>query len=346
MKCIQAPQGGGRRWGAVVAFVTAWSLVGACTYAQQAGRVSTHFLPDESPDAEKQLQGAASHVRDQQWSEAIQIYQRIIDKYGDKVARLPRDEPGTDAGGEFVLFVNDRGFCHRSLARLPAEARAIYRNRIDGLAEPWFREGAKRRDVGLLRRVVNQAFCSSFGDDALELLGDLAFQNGRFGEALAMYRRLVADDPADPFALVHPDPSVDLVRVAAKKLLCRTAAGDDPPTPSELAEFARLYPAAEGSLAGRDGNYARIVAAALAEDHLALPSQPDDRWPTFAGSLRRTKVAPGPIDVGSTQWRVDLPRITGSNRRGLAAGRHHHGDHLDPRRAAACLTTRSSWAIR
>ena len=38
----------------------------------------------------------------------------------------------------------------------------------------------------LLRRVVDQAFCSSWGDDALELLGDLAFQDGRFGEALAM----------------------------------------------------------------------------------------------------------------------------------------------------------------
>jgi cellulose synthase operon protein C len=323
MKSIQSPQRGGRRLGAIVAFVTAWSLIGGCTYAQQARRVSTHFLADESIDAEKQLQSAASHVRDQQWPEAIQIYQRIIDKYGDKVARLPRDDPGADAAGEFVLFVDDRRFCHRSLARLPAEARAIYRNRIDSLAGPWFREGANRRDVGLLRRVVNQAFCSSFGDDALELLGDLAFQNGRFGEALGMYRRLVADDPADPFALVHPDPSVDLVRVAAKKLLCR-AAGDDPPSPAELAEFTQRHPAAEGSLAGRDGNYAQILALALADDHLALPAQPDDRWPTFAGSLRRTKVAPGPIDVGSTQWRVDLAKIipnrTGSPRAEIIMG--------------------------
>ena len=94
--------------------------------------------------------------------------------------------------------MDDRRFCHAAIAHLPPEAREIYRNRIDGLAGRWFEQGASRRDLGLLRRVVDQAFCSSWGDDALELLGDLAFQDGRFGEALAMYGRLVADRPGDP----------------------------------------------------------------------------------------------------------------------------------------------------
>ncbi len=160
-----------------------------------------------------------------------------------------------------------------ALAQLPPEAREIYRNRVDGVAERWFREGAKRRDLGLLRRVVDQAFCSSWGDDALELLGDLAFQDGRFGEALAMYSQLVADRPDDPFGLVHPDPSVDLARVAAKKFLCRAAAGEYPPSPAELAEFDQRYPGAAGSLAGRKGGYAKILADALASDHLGPQEQ-------------------------------------------------------------------------
>ena len=123
----------------------------------------------------------------------------------------------------------------------------------------------------------------------LELLGDLAFQDGRFGEALAMYSRLVADRPDDPFVLVHPDPSVDLARVAAKKLLCRAAEGENPPGQADLDEFARRYPGATGSLAGRNGAYAQILAESLASDHLAPPSQPDSRWPTFAGSLAATR---------------------------------------------------------
>ncbi len=294
--------------------VCAWlvgllGLFAGTVWGQGPSRGGSKFDPDWSGTAETLLRSAASHVRDRQWSEAIKIYQRVIEQFGDKVARLPKDEPGADGSGDFVLYVDDRRFCHRSLAQLPPEAREIYRNRLDGVAERWFRQGASQRDVGSLRRVVDLAFCSSWGDDALELLGDLAFQDGRFGEAQAMYGRLVADHPDDPYVLVHPDPSVDLARIAAKKLLCRAAEGENPPSRADLDAFAERYPGAAGSLAGRDGPYAQTLARSLADDHLTPPSQPDSRWPTFAGSLRRSKIVSGPIDVGSMQWRVEIEKI-------------------------------------
>jgi outer membrane protein assembly factor BamB/tetratricopeptide (TPR) repeat protein len=277
--------------------------------AQAPTRSAAKFYPDSSDTAEALLRNAAGHVRDRQWSEAIEIYQRVIDQFGDKVGKLPRDEPGTDPSGDFVLFVDDRKFCHRALAHMPAEAREIYRKRADSVAERWFRQGQAEGDTSLLRRVVDRAFCSSWGDDALELLGDLAFQDGRFGEALAHYGRLVADRPDDVYALVHPDPSVDLARIAAKKMLARAALGENPPTRTEIEEFPRRYPNTSGALAGRTGKYGEILAQALASDGLAPPLQPESRWPTFAGSLRRTKIAAGPIDAGSIQWRVELDRV-------------------------------------
>ena len=284
-------------------------LVAGSARGQGPNRSSAKFYPDSSDTAEALLRNAASHARDRQWSAAIEIYQRVIDQFGDKVARLPKDEPAADADSGFVLYVDDRRFCHGAIAHFPPEARAIYRNRVDGIAERWFRQGAKERDLALLRRVVDQAFCSSWGDDALELLGDLAFQDGRFGEALAMYRRLVPDRALDSSLLVHPDPTVDLAKVEAKKLICRAAAGDDVPAKAEIDAFARRHPAAQGALAGRTGVYATIIAQALESDHLVRPFQPDSRWPTFAGSLTRSKVVPGPVDVGSTQWRVELEKV-------------------------------------
>jgi outer membrane protein assembly factor BamB len=291
---------------AVLGLLFAFPILAA---AQAPSRGGSKFYPDSSDTAEALLRNAGALVRDKQWSEAITIYQRVIEQFGDKVARLPRGEPGTDPTGEFVLYVDDRGFCHRALAQLPPEAREVYRNRVDGVVEPWFRQGALERDPALLRRVVNEAFCSGWGDDALDLLGDLAFQDGRFAEALATYRRLVPDHPGESLVLLHPDPSVDLARVAAKKLLCRAAEGEHPPTAADIEEYARLYPAAQGALCGRTGLYSTIVAEAIASDHLSPPSQPDSRWPTFAGSPRRTKVAPGPVDVGSKQWRVKLEEV-------------------------------------
>jgi cellulose synthase operon protein C len=277
--------------------------------AQFPGRAASKFYPDSSEAAETLLRNAASHVQARQWAEAVGIYQRVTEQYGDKLARLPRDPAEAGDDDAFVLYVDLRGFCQRTLAGLPDEARAVYRRRMDAQAERWFNEGRTARDPRPLRRVVEQAFCTSWGDDALELLGDLAFQDGRFGEAVAMYRRLVADDPENPLNLVHPDPSVDLARVAAKKLLARAAQGDDFSAAAEIEAFSRRFPGASGPLAGRKGPLATSLAAALQSDNLAPPPQSDGRWPTFAGSPTRNRVVAETIDVGSLQWRVALDRI-------------------------------------
>jgi outer membrane protein assembly factor BamB/tetratricopeptide (TPR) repeat protein len=117
-------------------------------------------------------------------------------------------------------------------------------------------------------------------------------------------------------ALVHPDPSFDRAKVEAKKLLCRAAIGEHPPTPSELEAFATAHPASQGPFAGRKGKLAVDLIEAVRDDHLARPSLADGRWPTFAGSPTRSRVAAGSIDVGSLQWKVDLEPIKPQPRSG------------------------------
>ena len=118
---------------AVSLFIAILGVLPACgtAHSQGPGRNASQFTPDSSDDAERSLRNAAAHVQERQWSEAIDIYQRVIDRYGDKVAKLPKNGPGGDPSGEFTLYVDDRGFCHRSLAQLPPEARAIYRHRVE-----------------------------------------------------------------------------------------------------------------------------------------------------------------------------------------------------------------------
>ena len=298
--------------GLLVLVLVGLSLAGGRVAAQINPRAATKFYCDSSDTADALLRNATSHVRDRQWAEAVDIYQRVIHQFGEKVAKLPREDGGADgdATNDSVLYVDLRQFCQRQLAALPPEARELYRSRVDVQAERWYRQGEAGRDRALLRRVVEQAFCSSWGDDAIELLGDLAFQDGRFEEALAAYRHLVADK-SDPGAnLVHPDPSVDLARVAAKKLICRAALGENPSTSADLDAFAVSYPEASGALAGRDGPYLATLKALLKTDGIGPPKQSDVRWPTFAGAPTRTRIAPGPVDVGSVQWQIDLQPVT------------------------------------
>ncbi len=287
------------------------AVAAASARAQAPARSASKFYPDSSEAAEAQLRNAANHAAAGQWSDAAAIYQRIIDQYGRKVARLPAEgDARRGRDDEFALYVDLRTFCQRTLAALPPEALAAYRARRDGQAERWYEEGRENRDPAPLRRVVEEAFCSSWGDDALELLGDLAFQDGRFAEAAALYRRLVPDDgPADPDELTHPDPSVDLARVEAKKVLAAAAAGS-PGVPALAEAFAKRHGDAAGALAGRKGPLAETLAEALQSDGLAPPPREDDRWPTFGGAPTRDRVLAEAVDVGSLQWRAPLERIS------------------------------------
>lgn len=284
-------------------------------HAQVNGRVGpSSVYADISNAADQLLRTAASHVQAKQWSEALDLYQRVVQQFGETVAPVPKDDPAASPEN-LPLFIDVREFCQRRIAAMPPEARELYRRRVDAQAERWYRRGLDGRDRASLRRVIDEVFCSSWGDEALEALGDLSFQDGRFGEALDAYRRLVPDASQGAASLVHPDPSVDMARVEAKKLLCRAALGDRPPSAEDIKAFAAAHADAKGSLAGRTGTYADILATALADDRLALPAPLDARWPTFAGSPRRSRVLGEEIDVGSPHWTVKLDRV-GSSRGG------------------------------
>lgn len=267
-------------------------------------RTGAKFHPDSSYEAERLLRTAASDASAGQWVEAIELYQRVITQFGDTVAQVPQADPA--AGEDTILFVDARQNCQRRLAELPPQARAIYRRRVDPQAKRWYDQGVAENDRALLRQVVEQAFCSSWGDDATERLGDLAFRNGQFVEAMGYYHRLVAEPDAPAVELIHPDPDVDLARVAAKMLLCRAAIGENPPTAAELEAFAKAHAAEVGNFAGRSGSLSESLIRAIRDDHLMASAPVDGRWTTFAGAPGRTKVVPNPIDVGSFQWRIKL----------------------------------------
>ena len=264
------------------------------------------FNPVTSYTAETLLRKAAEQAKQEQWAEALDLYQKVIALPGESNAKIPKDDPMAEPGGLSELVVDARQHAQTRIASLPPDALALYRSRVDVQAERLFVQGAADHDRALLRRVVDGLFASSWGDDAIEALGDLAFQDGQFAEALGLYRRLVPDRGGISSGMAYPDPGVDLARVAAKKLLCRAALGTDPPAPDDLTAYANDYPDAKGSIAGREGTLSKSLADAIRGDHLAIPPQSDGRWPTFAGAMNRSRVALGPIDIGQFQWRRKL----------------------------------------
>src|SRR6516225_10214814 len=93
-------------------FLVPWILVGLLGVSVESarGQFPNHspskFYPDSSDPAEKVLRNAAGHARDKQWAEAVELYQRVIDQFGGKVTKVPKEEAGQDAAAEFVLYVD------------------------------------------------------------------------------------------------------------------------------------------------------------------------------------------------------------------------------------------------
>jgi outer membrane protein assembly factor BamB/tetratricopeptide (TPR) repeat protein len=286
----------------------------AARAAPPAEALARTQIPGESPNAAQRLMSARKLAAGEQYAEAVAEYQGLLEEVGDKLVPLGPQHS-----------VQARWLCHLDLAALPPAGLKVFRNRVDGQAKKWFEQGAAERDVHLLRRVIDEAFCSRWGDPALDLLGDLAFEGGRFEEAERWWRLLarpVKDNarPADPLDLVFPDPQVDVAGVRAKQLLARLFRGEPvAPLRQALASYRQVHDQAEGHLAGRKGKYAGILQTLLDQSATVIGPPKPPAWTTFAGDPSRQLLLPAePADPNrllrlcrsATRWRFSLEKRT------------------------------------
>jgi outer membrane protein assembly factor BamB len=300
-------------------------------------------LPGESAATGRRLDAADKLAAESKYAAAAEEYARILDEVGGDLV------PVGDR-----LCVPARRLCNLRLAALPPDVLAPYRTRVDPQAKKWLDQGAADRDLRLLRRVVEEAFCSRHADAALDLLGDLAFERGDFHQAGRWWRTVArpasevarragqpaappwakADERAPAVDLLYPDPRIDVARARAKQVLALLFLGEHEAAAKELEAFRALHPAASGHLAGRDGNYANILQDVAARKVPAAPA--DDAWPTFAGDPSRGPVLPAepgdpnrllPLVSRGPAWRFRLdtgaalgPRPPPSRDRPAAAG--------------------------
>jgi outer membrane protein assembly factor BamB/tetratricopeptide (TPR) repeat protein len=246
-------------------------------------------LPGESRVTANRLTAVAKLVADKQWSEAIDEYLQIQEESGDDLVPL-------DNGHS----ISAKRLCQLRLTALPPEALRLYRDRVESQAKKWFEQGKAERDTRLLRRLVDEAFVSQYTDRALDLLGDLAFERGRFQEAESWWEILAPTIKPDTkprlLDLVFSDPQIDLARVKAKQLLAQLFAGKLENWPENLKQYRKSHGNLEGFLAGQKGKYADILEAIFDRSELKRSikkrQSQTQSWPTFAGDPSRSFIAP------------------------------------------------------
>ncbi|MFT5091585.1 MAG: outer membrane protein assembly factor BamB [Porticoccaceae bacterium] len=263
----------------------------------------------------KTLETAREHIIEGQWEPAVSILQELIDSSDDTLIPV-----------EVGRYSNTGDYCHLLISQFPDAGLQAYRDRVDAQAREWFEAGQLALDETLLLRVIDDAFNSSFGDEALWLSGELAFERGQYALARQYWSLLVpsvvraqadSDAPAPDspavmapaIYLTYPDPSPTKEEVLARLVLCSIFEGDAARADSELAVCRTKFPDATGTLAGRTGKLVDILADVTREtsswnDVEALANA--ETAP--GGQLSRSGLPGATPQTREMIWRQSIPR--------------------------------------
>jgi outer membrane protein assembly factor BamB len=297
-----------------------------------------------SGNTANRLEQVRALIGDKNWDEAVDILRELAADTTDRVVALDGER-----------YISLRTYCQWKLAHLPADALAAYRRRVDALAGHWYRDGVANRDQVLLRRIVDELFCSSWGDDALMALGEFALERGDYAAARRYWEQMspLTRDPngkplwlslrdvdldkywpvieqrwprrtQSPAWLAYPDTDISLADIRARLVLVSIRAGDLDRAAVELDAFRRWHPDATGRLGGQEGSLAPALERLLASAREWPATPPDRNWPTFAGAQSRSPNAASIGSLAKTSWAdpVSLPVSTVGRNRSTPQSNH------------------------
>ena len=211
-------------------------------------------------------------------------------------------------------YVAAQTYAQMILAGLPPEGRSEYRGRIDARAKQWLADG--QREDAPLRRILREAFASSYGDNALFLLGERAWSRGDLDMARQLWTQLIplAGQPVGERldVLRYPDSGYNRAEIFARLALCSVMEGDRERATSEIATFGRLFPNTRAKLAGRDGVLHAILQDSLAASKTWQPVQRKSDVRTFAQTAERNAIVDEVVDIGIPAWTAPLSLTEGA----------------------------------
>lgn len=170
--------------GGLTAFLSFSAQIPAQFFPAQFELSDTVHLDEADSGTRAHLERVKAYIADGQWDEAVETLRQVMETQGRKVVAA--------APGRYVSVAD---YCHLQIAALPPQALKLYRDRVDPLAGKWLEDSRAVRDDGKLRQLVEQMFCSSWGDDALWALGEICLERGEHAAARAYWEALVPQPP-------------------------------------------------------------------------------------------------------------------------------------------------------
>jgi len=218
------------------------------------------------------------YLEHSQWEDAFEIADQILAADSQAVIATQQNR-----------YISVQENCRQQLANLPEQALAEYRALVDAPAEQWYRKGIANRDEQQLQRVVDEAFCSQWGDEALNALGELSLEQGDYQAARRFWSSISsslqrADEPA---RLTYPDTNLKLAAIQARLVLVSLREGNLTRAQNEIENLFVKHGDAKGRLGGREVIYTEALEELLNQARSWPASTQQSAWPTYGGAPNR-----------------------------------------------------------
>ncbi|MFO1007160.1 MAG: PQQ-binding-like beta-propeller repeat protein [Planctomycetaceae bacterium] len=181
-----------------------------------------------------------------EWQKAFRVLENLpVDK---RVGMLPTGDgfliPAETQLWQMLVNVNAEGRAAFRLFHEP-NAKKLYNKLESELASN------NPQATTTAREIFDQYFITSYGDDAANLLGDVAFERGEFAEAISRWKSILD---------YHTDTNIPLPRVLVKTAAAYVASGRAGEAGELSSQLKQQYPGELVKVAGKDVNAAEYVS--------------------------------------------------------------------------------------
>ena len=228
------------------------SLIPATASAQRIirGVQVTDGNQQASTGVDEAVQNAVTdfqrHSERGEWQKAFRILENLpVDK---RVGMLPTADgfliPADTRLWQMLVNVNAEGRAAFRLFHEP-NAKKLYTKLESELASN------NPQATTTAKEIYDQYFITSYGDDAANLLGDVAFERGEFSDAISRWKSILD---------YHTDTNIPLPRILVKTAAAYVAAGRAREAGALFSQLKQQYPSELVKVGGKEVNAADYVS--------------------------------------------------------------------------------------
>ena len=140
------------------------------------------------------IEAAQDYIKSEDWAEACNVLQKLIDIREDVFAELGRKGPD---GKDSTSLVSVRTEANRMVAALPPKGLEFYKLTFNAPASAMLKEARAKGDANLLAQIVRQYLHTDPGAEAAILLGTYQLDRGNFMAASLVFEKLLEREGAD-----------------------------------------------------------------------------------------------------------------------------------------------------